>query len=90
LGREMGIWMFRVGCLLYAAGALLLSPLSGLLPVDLLVWAHGLGRPEVPHAYLRVVPAEPGRVPVEVWLTVAGLALVVLGLFFRRSGRRPP
>lgn len=80
----MGIWVFRVGCLLYAAGALLLSPLPGLLPVDLWVWFHGLGRPEVPHAYLRIVPAEPGRGAVEVWLTVAGLALVVLGLASRR------
>lgn len=77
-------WVTRVGYFLLGLGIVLLTPVSDLLPIDLLVWIESLRRPTSEPAYLRVVPAGANY--------TAELTLLALGLVFVLVGRllRPP
>ena len=76
-------WVTRVGYFLSGLGIILLTPISDLLPVDLLVWAESLRRPTSGPMYLRVVPAG-ANYTAELTLLALGLALVLVGRFLSR------
>lgn len=77
-------WVTRVGYFLLGLGVLLLTPVSDLLPIDLLVLAESLLRPKSAPGYLRVVPAE-ANYTVELMLLALGLAFVLVGRLLKRA-----
>ena len=82
--EQMAEWLFRVGLVVAGVGALLLSPLSDLLPVDLWLFAKGLFQPNGTHLYLTVVPSTSSNV-FECSLVVVGITLTLVGRFLRKS-----
>ena len=76
-------WVTRVGHFLLGLGIVLLTPVSDLLPIDLLVWAESLLRPTSGPVYLRVVPAG-ANYTAELTLLALGLAFVLAGRILRR------
>jgi len=77
-------WAIRIGCVLLPLGALLLTSIADLLPIDLWVSMRKVLQPIEKQTYVRVVAAERSYI-VEAVLVSLGLALVLLGDRFRRS-----
>ena len=73
-------WLSRLGYMLIATGALLLSPLSDLLPVDL--WGTLASQSSGSHQYMRVVSVESSWV-LEAALIATGILLVLVVAVFR-------
>ena len=80
----LSLWATRVGYLLLGLGIVLLTPVSNLLPVDLLMWSKSLFRAQSEPAYLRVMPAR-ANYTVELTLLALGLAFVLVGRVLRRA-----
>lgn len=84
IGCPMSRWLIRIGVACFILGAVLVSPLIDLLPVEVFAF---LSHPSASASdYLfRVVPVEESPWHVGDAFVLAGLVLVGAGLFARRG-----